>query len=271
MLQPQTSTEAYWIEDFSITQSDLEFLYNLFLEEETPIRTPDLIKRLIQFRIDSEEKQWKKIWEKGEFYQPSKAYKVGLELIFPGFNFAMGKIVGQRTGVNPEHGEFTVLEIEFEDGQKREVASQLTTEHRLNEEIAASQNGDHPDTDTIYNKYKRKLTPIVVDALREDEDTLFIAKRWFLKSLLLDVNVAHLNLAEAVLDIAGGGPVETNRIAAEVGFGEDVNSILQRVSLDYGLLQDERFDEVGPAGTVQWYPQTHGAAGNQRAAPHPAL
>jgi len=47
--------------------------------------------------------------------------------------------------------------------------------------------------------------------------------------------------------------VDTNQIAAEVGFGEDVNSILQRVSLDYGLSLDERFDEVGPAGMVMWY------------------
>jgi hypothetical protein len=253
LLQPQTSTEAYWTENFSVTQSDLEFLYNLFLEEETPIRTPELIQRLIEFRISSESKAWKKLWEKGEFYQPSKAYKVGQELIFPAYSFAKGKVVGERAGVNPEHGAFTVLEVAFEDGMNREVASQLITAHQLNEEIAISQNGDDPDPEAIYNRYKRKLTPIVVDALREDQDTLFIAKRWFLKSLLLDVNIAHLNLAEAVLDIADGGPVDTHQIAAEVGFGEDVNSILQRVSLDYGLSLDERFDEVGPAGMVMWY------------------
>lgn len=253
MLHLQTITGTYWTKDFEVTQSDLEFIYNLFLEEETPLKTPELIQRLIDFRIDNEFKKLTRHHDKGEIFQPANAYKLGQDLIFPAFDFASGKVISQRPGKNPHYGEFTVLKVELEDGRQLEVASCLKGEHKLNQDLSQFLNYERPNAADIYEKYKRSLTPAVVDALREDDDMLFIAKRWFLKSLLLDVNVAHLNLAEAVLDINDGGPLETRQIIKEVGFGEDANPILQTVSFDYALSQDERFDEVGPAGQVLWY------------------
>ncbi|HLA44880.1 MAG TPA: hypothetical protein VJZ27_15655, partial [Aggregatilineales bacterium] len=248
-----TGTESYWSKEFKLTRSDLEFIYNLFLETETPIKTPDLIQRLIDFRVESELRLLEKYREKGKLFRPADHYQIGDELVFPAFDFSIGKVIDQRPGENPEPGEFTVLKVEFEDGKIREIACDLKIEHKLNEAITEPEEIKRPDAARIYQRFKRVLTPIVVDTLREDQDTLFIAKRWFLKSLLLDVNIGHLNLAEAVLDINGGGPVETLTIARDVGFGEDVNPILRTVSLDYGLLQDERFDEVGPAGQVAWF------------------
>jgi len=249
----QTSTEAYWTKDFKITKADLEFLYNLFLEEETPIKTPELIQRLIRFRIDSEIKTLEKYRDRGEIFKPESHYELGQELVFPALDFALGKVVDKRPGENPEYGDFAVIAVEFSDKNQRLFASALDIDHKLNHDITEALEEKPPKPESIYQRYKRALTPIVVDTLREDSDTLFIAKRWFLKSLLLEVNIGHLNLAEAVLDISGGGPLRTPEIAEQVGFGQDVNPILQSVSLDYALSQDDRFDEVGPAGRVLWF------------------
>src|SRR5690606_20481247 len=98
---------------------------NLFLETETPIKTPELIQRLIDFRIESEFKLLEKYREKGEIFRPADRYKVGAELVFPAFDFAIGKVVAERPGDNPELGDFTVMKVEFEDGNTREIASNL--------------------------------------------------------------------------------------------------------------------------------------------------
>jgi len=65
--------------------------------------------------------------------------------------------------------------------------------------------------------------------------------------------VGHLNLAEAVLDMAGGGPLPAEALLKEVGLPDNVHPRLQAFSLNFGLQEDERFDEVGPAGQVLWY------------------
>ncbi len=41
-------------------------------------------------------------------------------------------------------------------------------------------------------------------AFQADDDIVRIAGRWFPRALLVDVNVGHLNLAEAVLDMGRG-------------------------------------------------------------------
>ena len=50
------------------------------------------------------------------------------------------------------------------------------------------------------------------------------AGRWFLKSLLADVEIAHLHLAEAVLVMYEGGPLDTPAILKEIDLPREVNS-----------------------------------------------
>lgn len=253
MLHLQTSTQAYWTTDFKLTQGDFEFIYNLFLDEETPLKTPDLIERLITYRIDNEFRQLKKYKNSGEFFQPSKTYAVGQEIIFPVLNFEKGTVTGHRDGYNPDFGAFMVLEVEFESGQRREFASHLEIPHKLDQDISDLLETQRPEAHQIYQRHKQSLTRVVVDALREDKDMIFIAKRWFLKSLLMEVNLGHLNLAEAVLDMESGGPLKTQDVMDVVGFGGSENPILRTFSFDYSLSLDNRFDEVGPAGQVLWF------------------
>ena len=87
---------------------------------------------------------------------------------------------------------------------------------------------------------------------RSDDELVRIAGRWFPRALLIDVNVGHLNLAEAVLDMSGGEPLPASALLKDVALPEGVNPKLAEFSLNYALQDDKRFDEVGPAGQVLW-------------------
>jgi hypothetical protein len=91
--------------------------------------------------------------------------------------------------------------------------------------------------------------------LSQKEDIVRIAGRWFPRALLADINAGHMNLAEAVLDVAGGGPLPTQALLEHVVLPPSVDPLLAAFSLDYALQEDVRFDEVGPAGQVLWYLQ----------------
>jgi hypothetical protein len=60
-------------------------------------------------------------------------------------------------------------------------------------------------------------------------------------------------VAEAFLDMAEGGPLPTSQLLGEVELPAGVNPKLAEFSLDLALQDDERFDEVGPAGEVAWF------------------
>ena len=90
------------------------------------------------------------------------------------------------------------------------------------------------------------------EAFAEDDGLVRIAGRWFPHALLVDVNQGHLNLAEAVLDMAGGEPLPTLSLLKDVELPEGVNPKLAEFSLNLALQEDGRFDEVGPAGEVLW-------------------
>ncbi len=90
-------------------------------------------------------------------------------------------------------------------------------------------------------------------ALEDNPDLVRIAWRWFPRALLVDVNIGHLNLAEALLDMEGGGPLTTQAILEQIELPTDVNLKLTEFSLNLALQEDGRFDEVGPAGKILWF------------------
>jgi hypothetical protein len=93
----------------------------------------------------------------------------------------------------------------------------------------------------------------LTDILESNEDLVRIAGRWFPRSLLVDVNAGHLNLAEAVLEMENGGPLTTPAFLEQIELPTDVNSKLVEFSLNLALQEDDRFDEVGPAGETLWF------------------
>jgi hypothetical protein len=139
----------------------------------------------------------------------------------------------------------------MEDGKSRMFAAGLA-DHMLNEEPATDTETDDLDPGAIQSTFGPALASKLETAFEEDDGLVRIAGRWFPRALLVDVNQGHLNLAEAVLDMAGGEPLPTNELLKDVELPEGVNPKLAEFSLNLALQEDDRFDEVGPAGKVLW-------------------
>ncbi len=89
--------------------------------------------------------------------------------------------------------------------------------------------------------------------LNKNSDLVRIAGTWFVRDLMLDVDIGHLHLAEAALDMNSGGPMTPGEILQQIGGLGDSPEPLQIFSLNFAINRDERFDEVGPAGQILWH------------------
>ena len=247
-----TMNEDYW-DSFTIEEQDIEFLYNYLLETEIPLNTRELITALIKERIEMRRVEIEhQRMSGGDLYQPKLHLKIDQKLIFSAFNWKQGNVVAVRAGDNPDIGSFQVVKVAFEDGSQREFASQLDN-HKLNDQPVAVQEFQHIDEGTVLRLYGDDIEDALEEELSTNPDFVRIAGRWFPRALLIDINVGHLNIADAVLDMAAGGPLTTQSLFDQLELRTDVNPKLQEFSMDLALQVDERFDEVGPAGDVQWF------------------
>ncbi len=255
MAQRRTQKAEYWIDDFHLEEADLEHLYHILLERETPLSADEMALALVRYRVEEEEANLEQQAKPKDLYRPAESYAVGDTITFPQFDRLSGEVVATREGQNPQQGTFTVLTVELENGDTVDVACELTAEHVLNflEEEEEVEDEDLIPPEELFIEYGGYVAEEITERLDEHEDLVRLAGRWFPKSLLVEVNVGHLNLAEAVLDIVGGGPLSTPEILDQIGMLDDVNPHLAEFSLNYGLQEDDRFDEVGAAGQVLWY------------------
>jgi hypothetical protein len=239
--------ETYW-EDFELKNDDLEFLYNHLLELESPQTTLELVEALVLERIRREKQDFEqKRISGGDIFQPKNQYTLGQSLTFPAFNWQQGQVIGMRPGKNPELGEFQVLQVEFQNGDVRQVAAQLM-EHALNQPLQMREDDPSSSLEWVLENFSDLLIEDLEQELKTNPDFVQIAARWFPRALLVDINEGHLNLAEAVLDMAGGGPVPTASLLEQIGLAAGNNPKLLEFSLDLALQEDPRFDEVGPSG-----------------------
>jgi len=246
---PLISTE-YWT-SLQITQQDVEFLHNYLFEHETPLTARELVSVFINERVHAERLAVQKRRQAGgKAFLPRDSYDVGDDVIFPALNWTHGKVAAVRPGVNPEVGPFDVLTVAMDGGAERLFASNLTA-HELNDQSLQAEDNEF-DVDAILREHGNVLEKKIEAAFRADDEIVRIAGRWFPRALLIDVNVGHLNLAEAVLDMSGGEPLPTSALLKDVALPEGINPKLAEFSLNYALQEDDRFDEVGPAGQVLW-------------------
>ncbi len=247
-----TLKEDYW-ESFSLHEEDVEFLYNHLIETETPLTSSELLIVLVEDRIRREKEAIEKRRSAGgEIYLPKKGYKKGQTIIFPALGWLRGDVVSQRSGRSADQTTFDVIQVEFAEGHTREFAINLD-EHRLNNPGAFEEEVGQLNPQKVLRDYGKSLISQLESGLQNNDEFISIAGRWFPRALLVDVNVGHLNLAEAVLDLEGGGPLPTNRLLETLEMPSEVNQRLVEFSLDYALWKDDRFDEVGPAGKVLWF------------------
>ncbi len=241
----------YW-NTFEITQQDVETLHTYLFEIETPLSAHDLAPILVDARIKMEiEAERKKREAGGKIYMPSARYVVGENLVFPGMSWVKGTVTATRPGRNPEAGEFEVVTVKMQDGGQRLFAASLA-DHALNNISADVSQTTDLNAETVLVENGEEIEKKIEAAFSKIDELVQIAGRWFPSGLLIDINEGHLNLAEAILDVAQGEPLPTASLLKDIELPADVNPKLAEFSLNYALQSDERFDEVGPAGEVLW-------------------
>lgn len=247
-----TLREDYW-DTFKLREDDIEFIFNHLLETETPLTPQELVEILVVERIRMEKLAIEQQRSAGgDLYMPINHYSVDQRLVFPALAWKRGKVIGVRPGQNPDLGRFEVIEVEFEDGGTHEYAASLE-DHILNQPPEMAEDEDTLNPHAVLEYYEDELVKRVEEGLDGNEDFACIAGRWFPHTLLVDINQGQLNLAEAVLDMASGGPLPTSDLLAQIELSSNVSSNLLEFSLDLALQEDQRFDEVGPAGVVHWF------------------
>ena len=244
--------ESYW-DTLEISQKDIEYLYSFLLEKETPLPSSILAEALIKDRIQFEKEKLREKQEKnGEIYFPRNEYSIGEKIQFPALNWAGGEVTDVREGNNPEQPSMHVMTVTLESGQSKQFAYALE-DHKLNQVTTDIDEDDGDDEKDIIEQFINIVTEKLEKKLNENQDLVRIGADWFPKSLLIEFNIGHLNLAEAVLDMHNGGPLAVESLLEQLEIDTDDPAELVQFSLNYALQEDTRFDEVGPEGIVQWF------------------
>jgi hypothetical protein len=252
LIRRKTQHPAYWSDEFTITPDDLQHLSTLLIEDELPRPAGELGRALVLHRCREEEALIGRALSKGTPYQPQRSYEIGERVVLPALDYRLGEVIGVRPGHNPEYDPFQVILIKFERGKNREFASELTADHPLNRETQVG-DAELSPPEELATLYGPQAGAVLEKRLKAEPDFVRLAGEWFRKDLLVEVNDHHLNLAEAVLDMAGGGPLPTDALLGDLELPEEITAQLRAFSLNYTLQEDERFDEVGPAGQVLWF------------------
>lgn len=250
-MELSAKNDQYWA-NFTVLPTDLEYLINFLLEGEEPKSLDALTTVLIRYRCQQLETLAQQSLSKGRVYRPADVYEVGEAVIFPHLGNLLGEVVAVRDGHNPEHEPFSVIQVRMEeDGRVQEFAAALTTGHALDE--ASYLPSDDVSPEELHTRYGSQVKAMLKEALERDSHFVTVAGTWFVRELLMEVSPVQLNIAEAMLDMASGGPLSTDALLAEMDLPAEISEPLQLFSLEYALEREGRFDEVGPAGQALWY------------------
>jgi hypothetical protein len=249
---PLTLSPDYW-QTFFLDKKDIEFLSTHLFENEIPLNEAELVPILVEERIRAERAALVEQQKSGgRIYLPGERYMAGEKLVFPALNWKKGQVTSTRPSLNPTLGKFEVIEVKFDDESACLFAAGLE-DHKLNRPAEISADDQLFNPVNVLKAHGLELEQKLTAALNADKALVQVAGRWFARALLVDINVGHLNLAEAVLDEAGGKPLPTRALIEQLDLPGNVNPQLMEFSLNYALQEDGRFDEVGPAGEVLWF------------------
>lgn len=244
--------ENYW-QEITISDEDLEIIYNHLLEIETPQTIKELTSFFVANRISEEKKHLDQLKaSQAPIYLPKNQYSIGQELVFPNRNNQKGVVINTRKGNNPDYPGLGVMEVEFSPSECIFFATNLEN-HKLNNPELYTVNDPNLDLGFVLQNFGSIVAKKLDFVLQENEDLVCIGGKYFPRSLLVDISVGHLNLAEAVLEMENGGPLSSAELIKQIELPTDVNSKLTEFSFNLAMQEDDRFDEVGPAGVTLWF------------------
>ncbi|MBP7961751.1 MAG: hypothetical protein KBG20_11960 [Caldilineaceae bacterium] len=258
MLERTTQTAAFWRDRFEITPADLDHIYAKILDAQLSLTTEQLALSVIEEYLRRESAHMEMELAKGQIYQPKDVYEVNQALVFPALDFQVGTITGLRAGRNPEHGPFSVITVKFdENDEEKEFAAGLGSPHRLNQNNGSGLMDEASllSAAEIFSLYRDDTLDSLLFALEEGEraeEFVQVSGRWLLADMLAEVHVGHLNIAEALVEMAAK-PISIQKMLSDLDLETDVSPTMQVISMEHALRQDGRFDQLGTSSAPLWY------------------
>jgi len=246
----------FWKTEFQVTDEAIEALYNLILEAGEPQSIEAVGLFFVKYALEAEERKMRSDIQQGKPYFPNHDYTVDDKVVFSHLDFAVGQVVNIRSGYNPVDGDFTILEVVFEDqnGLSADFAANLSTPHAL---LTADEEKSPADNDAVvqktYGQFQHLIRPKIEEALRQNEHFVEFNQAWFLADLLVEVQEGLLNIVDAAIDI-NAAPLNVDTLIEQIelqGNGGITDAL--RFSANYRLGQDDRFENVGIEQQVLWF------------------
>ena len=257
LTQRRTQTAHYWQDQFQVKDKDTEAIYQQILEHGHPLHLDDIGIMLVRRHCNEEELESRSELQDGKLYQPDESFAVGDRVIFPSLEFSTGTVVSSRQGQHPEYPTFSVISVDLEGSDSpREFVSNFPYDHPLNvgegQSLANLQGLMTPEE--IFETYQDAVRSRLQATFSKNDDFVTFHDLYFLKDLLPDFHEGLFNIADAAIDI-NDGPLSIDALIEQMGLVENGSSIndTTRFSVNYQLANDDRFDDVGPAGQVSWY------------------
>jgi len=82
-----------------------------------------------------------------------------------------------------------------------------------------------------------------------------VDEQWLLADMLAEVNIGHLNIAEALIYMQEK-PLKTEQFFDDLGLDANVSLPMRAVSLNHAFNHDPRFDQIDVQGEPHWYIKT---------------
>lgn len=250
----KSRSEAFWRDEYRVSDADIDLITGMILESSKPQALADLVAAIIARRLERETEAVRFQAEHGALYQPKNSYEIGQQVLFTALDFSTGRVVGQRPGNDPKVGSFQVIRVAFDGGIEREFAAEFIGAHPLNrsaEELLGGTDPEVSDAD-LARRFELYVVQRLEPALAANPEFVTFNGLWFLRGLLPEVHVGHLNLAEAVIYEAGK-PLAARDMVDELEIGNAATLDARLFALSHALGEDQRFDNLGTAENPIWY------------------
>ncbi|MBX7235761.1 MAG: hypothetical protein K1X65_15340 [Caldilineales bacterium] len=256
MIQRKTQNLAYWRDDYKVDNADHEFLYETLADATEPQSLSQLARAIIRRRCQQEESRIRTELTRGLIFDPYDTYRADDMVVFPAFEFRLAKVLAVRSGQNPEHGPFDVINVRFEgEASERMFAARLRTPHPLNrngQEVKFSDE-DVLTPDEIFDLVSDAVSARIEKHL-QGNPSLFVraGASWLTAEQMVQVNLGHLNIAEAAIEM-NNKPVSTAALLDAIDLDAGSAESVRIFSLETALYGDDRFVEVGSGERRAWY------------------
>lgn len=232
-------------QSFAITERDLAWIEEYFYEDGLPHTLSEITERIINKRLETEAAERQRRMSGGAVsYQPKGSYQVGQKIYLSPLD-TVATVTAIRPGQNPRLSSFNVIRVRLDQGQEREFAADYTIAHPLNADVATQ-------TAPLSLSSSEPIRQAVQAALEQQRDYLAFGDTWFRQDLMIDVNIGHLNIAEAIIDLSGEAQ-PTSALLPELDLPAGPPAT-RAFALNLALADDpeERFINVGAPNAPRW-------------------